>query len=114
MSLHKTRTHPGPDVPGCFGCHVSTLTVAAASGPVSELAQRERVLSQDMDAYKRMRRAGQQPAHLRGASVVEREARNPLEVANPRLIGMSDEARQHAANAVTPAAAVAPELSRFQ
>jgi hypothetical protein len=111
-SLHQRRTHP-TYVEGCFGCKAGTLTTAAVSGPVSELAQRERVLAQDMDAYKRMRRQGLQPGHLAGSATVEREARNPLEIRHPRIIGMNEEARQHAQNAVDVAATIEPSLSRF-
>ena len=112
IPLHVRKTHP-QYVEGCWGCKAAGISFGAVSGPVSEMTQRERTLSADMDAYKRMRRNGYQPAHLRGSSVVEREARNPLEVSHPRLIGMSQDAREHAAAAVNVAATVDPSLSRF-
>jgi hypothetical protein len=112
IPLHVRKTHPTP-VEGCFGCKAAGVSFGAVAGPVSELAQRERVLSQDMDAYKRMRRAGYQPGHLAGSATVEREARNPLEIRHPRIIGMNEEARQHAQNAVDVAATIEPSLSRF-
>lgn len=98
MTLHRRRTHPEP-VPGCFGCKAVTLSFGAVAGPVSELAKREKVLADDMAAYRRMRANGYQPAHLGGSSVVEREARDPIEIEHPRLIGLPDEDRKHAAEA---------------
>lgn len=108
MSIHQ-RTHP-TYVEGCWNCRVSTVVVGAVSGPVRETADREKVLDKDMAAYKRMRRAGMSPAHLAGSAVVEKEARSPIEVEHPRLIGLSDQDRKHAADAARVATDLHPLL----
>ncbi len=110
-TLHQRRTHPAP-VPTCFGCKVGTLTFGAVSGEVRELADREKVLAKDLDAYKRMRRNGYQPGHLGGSAVIEREARDPVEIAHPKLIGLDDVSRKHAAAAAQAAVDIHPLLSR--
>ena len=111
VNLHRRRTHP-EFVPGCFGCKATTLSFGAVEGPTSELAKREKTLADDMAAYRRMRRNGYQPAHLGGSAVVEREARDPIEIEHPRLIGLPDEDRKHAAEAAQVARDIPDILKR--
>lgn len=56
--------------------HLLSINISADALPtrgraVSSVQAREKVLSKDLDAYKRMRRQGVQPAVLRGAASLE-------------------------------------------
>ena len=79
MSLHKQRTHPGPDVPGCFGCHASTLHIAHTSEWSGE-KRKEQALSADLDAYARLRSEGLKPQAVDGAAHVEKTATHRADV----------------------------------
>jgi hypothetical protein len=93
--LHR-RTHPQP-VDGCFGCHVATIGVAAAALPnrgkaITVANQKDAALARDMDAYKRLRRDGEQPARIDGAAHVEKHAETRLEVS--RSLVLNDRQRR--------------------
>ena len=93
MGIHQRRTHPTPQE-GCWVCKVSTVAVAAISGPVAEQTVRERELSADLGAYKRMRQQGWQPPTTRGAAYIERTARSRTEVEHPALMNLPDSSRE--------------------
>lgn len=107
MTLHQRRTHPQP-VDGCFGCRVATVQVNN-SQQVKDIDRSEIALRKDLDAYKSFRQSGLQPQHVKGSAELERQARSPLEVEHPRLMGLPDEARKHAAEA----AQIVPEIPSF-
>jgi hypothetical protein len=61
MIKHQ-ETHPDLDVEGCFGCKVSAVGFSAELMPTrtgssrsATIAQKDRVLEKDLDAYKRLR-----------------------------------------------------------
>ena len=97
LPLHRRRTHP-QYVEGCFGCKVTSVTVGG-SEVVRDIDRRERVLTEDLRAYRQFRKSGLQPMRLTGAAQLEREARSPLEVEHPGLMSLPDDARAHAAEA---------------
>ena len=79
------ETHYYPD--GCFGCHVlgvqfapSIFTTTPGGAKAADNNRRERGLVKDLDAFKRMRTAGQQPRATRGAAKVESQAESEYEV----------------------------------
>jgi hypothetical protein len=66
MIKHQ-ETHPGLDVEGCFGCKVSAVGFSAELMPTrtgssrsATIAQKDRVLEKDLDAYKRLRQSPKQ------------------------------------------------------
>ncbi len=80
MIKHQ-ETHPNLDVEGCFGCKVSAVGFSAELMPTrtgssrsATIAQKDRVLEKDLDAYKRLRDDGIQPRKIDGAANVEARA----------------------------------------
>ena len=82
------RTHgKGNCEPDCFGCHVlgvqfapSIFTTTPGGAKAADNNRRERGLVKDLDAFKRMRTAGQQPRATRGAAKVESQAESEYEI----------------------------------
>ena len=79
------ETHYDPDT--CFGCHVlgvqfapSIFTTTPGGAKAADNNRRERGLVKDLDAFKRMRQAGQQPRATRGAAKVESQAESEYEI----------------------------------
>ena len=77
--------HWAPD--DCFGCRIKTIQVAPSATPsrnrgreVLAQNQGEKVLANDLDAYKRMRIAGLHPNRTKGAARIEQRAESSAEV----------------------------------
>jgi hypothetical protein len=78
-------THFDPE--GCFGCKVMTVSFAPSAMPsrgagahCATANTAEKQLSKDLDAYKRMRKAGLNPRATKGAARVESECGSEYEV----------------------------------
>jgi len=83
--MKHRETHPGLDVDGCFGCRIAGVAFSASSMPSRKIATNnidatERRWSKDMDAYKRLKQDGLQPARIDGAAEVEKKADHPSQV----------------------------------
>lgn len=86
MVKHR-ETHPSLDVEGCFGCKVSAVGFSAELMPTragsarsASIAEKDRVLDKDLDAYKRLRQNGVQPGKIDGAANVEARAQETWQV----------------------------------
>ena len=82
------ETHYDPD--GCFGCKILSVGVAPSAMPsrhpvAATQVYREKELVKDLDAFKRMRVAGQHPRSTRGAAKVESQAESSFEIASGQL-----------------------------
>lgn len=93
FALHRVITHPD-EVPGCFGCKIASVNLNV-SPEFRAVERSEKVLRRDLDAYKRLRQDGTQPASVRGAADLEARADHFLDVdasgtKNPFVKGMSD------------------------
>ncbi len=71
--------------------HVASIGFAASAMPtrhahVAATEQREKALSRDRAAYKRLRDDGLQPRSVRGADRLEKHADHRLEVESGRLL----------------------------
>lgn len=82
-ALHQ-RKHPGLDVPGCFGCRVSSVNMAPSAMPsrnegarAGEIETTEKRWHKDMAAYKRLVHNGQQPPRIDGCAQLEASATEP-------------------------------------
>ena len=71
-------THPNLDVPGCFGCKVTGVSIAPSATPsrkggarAAEVNGTEKQWDRDMGAYKRLRKDGLQPVKIDGCALVE-------------------------------------------
>lgn len=83
--MKHQEVHPSLDVEGCFGCRIAGVSFAASSMPsrrieASQINATERRWEKDMDAYKRLRRDGLQPAKIDGAREVEQKAEHRSQV----------------------------------
>lgn len=82
--MKHRETHPNLDVPGCFGCRVSSVAIAPSalgSPQAREVNERERRWARDMPAYKRLRNDGLEVRGIDGAADLEAKATHPMEVA---------------------------------
>jgi hypothetical protein len=77
--------HWDPD--GCFGCRVKTVgfapsifTTTPGGAKAAENRVREGQLVKDLDAFKRMRLAGEEPPRTRGAARIESECESSYEI----------------------------------
>ena len=78
-------THWDPDA--CFGCKVQTTQFSASvfettpgGAKAASMGRRERQMVRDLDAFKRMRLAGEQPPSTVGAARLESEAESTYEI----------------------------------
>ena len=77
--MKHREVHPTLDVEGCFGCRIAGVSFAASSMPSrkqdnNRIEATERQWSKDMDAYKRLKQDGLQPAQIDGAANIEKKA----------------------------------------
>ena len=77
------ETHWDPE--NCFGCKARTVGVAPSAMPsrhpgAANAVHREKVLVKDLDAFKRMRLAGEHPKATRGAARIESECESSYEI----------------------------------
>lgn len=92
MSLHKKLTHPGADVPGCFGCSVSGVMISTApsnEGQAKTYNFQRRFAAEfengDREAYKRLRANGEQPPRIAGSAALEKHAHTSFEIASGQV-----------------------------
>lgn len=83
--MKHQETHPGLDVPGCFGCKVAGVSFGANStttrgAQVAEINQTARNWDKDMPAYKRLRANGLQPQQIDGSAALEARAETAAQV----------------------------------
>jgi len=81
---HREK-HPNLDVEDCFGCRIAGVSFAASSMPSRKIENNrieatERQWSKDMDAYKRLKQDGYQPAKIDGAREIEQKATDVSQV----------------------------------
>lgn len=60
MSLHRRKEHPDY-IEGCFGCKISTLSVASGDAN-SKMLMSNKKWDNELSAYKEARKEGIQPA----------------------------------------------------
>ena len=83
--MKHREVHPTLDVEGCFGCRISGVSFSASSMPSrkqdnNRIEATERQWSKDMDAYKRLKQDGLQPAKIDGAANIEKKADHSSQV----------------------------------
>ena len=90
MGLHQRRTHP-QYVDGCWACKASTVQLTPSAAPTSadpslaKMKAEEKTLTEDGEAYKRLRRDGFQPKHINGSAQLEAEAETRYEIESGQL-----------------------------
>jgi hypothetical protein len=100
---HRTR-HP-QYVENCFGCKALTIQLTPSAAPTSADASfakwkaEEKTLSEDGEAYKRLRRDGYQPKHINGSAQLEAEAQTRYEIESGQLFtGLAQQGMRDAVN----------------
>ena len=83
--MKHREIHPNLDVEGCFGCRIAGVSFAASSMPSrkqdnNRIEATERQWSKDMDAYKRLKQDGLEPAKIDGAANIEKKADHSSQV----------------------------------
>jgi len=85
VTMKHREVHPTLDIEGCFGCRIAGVSFAASSMPSRKIENNrieatERQWSKDMDAYKRLKQDGLQPAKIDGAREIEQKATHRSQV----------------------------------
>lgn len=83
---------------GCWACKVRSVGVSAEAmpnrkGPIAAVNAKDKVLSDDLAAYKRLRRDGLQPKRIDGSATVEARANSQFDIDLGHVVPKSQEAR---------------------
>lgn len=89
--------HPVP-VDSCFGCKVLSIGISAEAlpnrkGPIAAINHKDKVLSDDLAAYKRLRRDGLQPKQIDGSAIVEARANSQFDIDLGHVVPKAQERR---------------------
>lgn len=100
----------GTHAESCYPCRLKSVTMApSAMGtrfPQAERAAiKDPILGKDLEAYKRLRRNGEQPKHVQGAAHFEKHANESFEIEMGTII---DDPKDRLAMAGALAGAPAP------
>jgi hypothetical protein len=88
--VNHREYHP-VDEPGCIGCKVLSVSIAAAAlevkgAEVRKIDTKEKVLDKDLGAYKRLRDNGLQPRSVDGSADVERHVTSQFDIDLGRVV----------------------------
>ena len=91
----------GQCIDGCFGCKLEGFTVApSAMGTrhpgAARAAVKDPQLDKDREAYRRLRRNGEQPKHVGGSAYIEATANESCEITTGMIISDDSDRRQFA------------------
>ena len=92
----------GSHSPNCYPCKLSSVSIApSAMGTRYPQAARAKTkdpsLEKDREAYKRLRKDGEQPKHVEGSAYFEKHASESFEIEMGTIIGDDKDRRQMAA-----------------
>lgn len=78
---HRAK-HPNLDDPDCFACKIRSVSLGLGdlSPEVNDVSRREKQLTKDRDAYKRLRNDGIQPHSVDGSARVEQQAVEQIDI----------------------------------
>jgi hypothetical protein len=87
--------------PNCYGCKLESFTVApSAMGTRHPEAARAAVkdpeLDKDREAYRRLRRNGEQPKHVGGSAYMEATASESFEITTGQIVSDPKDRKQFA------------------
>jgi len=96
--IHRVITHRErhPEyVEGCFACKALSVNLAAAAIPnrrpvPTDIDRRDRALSADLPAYKRLRRDGLQPKAVDGSAELEKRVNSQWDINLGRYVPEKD------------------------
>lgn len=98
---HLKDQATGECSPNCFGCKLESVSFAASAMPTrhpgaARAAVKDPQLEKDRDAYKRLRRDGEQPKHVGGSAYIEATASESCEITTGRIIPDDRDRKQFA------------------
>lgn len=101
MRVTHLKDESGECVPGCYGCKLEGVSFApSAMGTrfpeAARAALKDPLLVKDREAYKRLRRNGEQPKHVGGSAQLEATASESCEITTGRIIENPADRRQFA------------------
>ncbi len=91
MPVLHSRKHP-TYVEGCYGCRLASIQVAVKE-EAKVTAIKDKQLSKDLDAYKRLRHNGLQPRSIDGSHRAEAEVTSQLDFTLGRVIPKNEYSR---------------------
>jgi hypothetical protein len=95
------KDESGQCVEGCFGCKLEGFTVAPSAMGTrfpnsARAALKDPLLEKDREAYRRLRRNGEQPKHVGGSAYIEATASESCEITTGRIITDQSDRKQFA------------------
>ena len=97
----KPAKHSASCPENCWPCKQKTVSFAPYAMPnrnpnAARSAVKDPLLDKDREAYKRLRRNGEQPKHVEGSAYLESKANEPFEITTGRLIPHRGDRKQYA------------------
>jgi hypothetical protein len=88
---HLKNAATGECEPSCFGCKVESVSFAPSAMPTrhpnaARAAVKDPQLDKDREAYKRLRRNGEQPKHVGGSARLEAISESSAEITTGALM----------------------------
>lgn len=101
MAKHLKDPVSGECSVNCWGCKVESISVApSAMGTrhpqAARAAVKDPLLEKDRDAYRRLRRNGEQPKHVGGSAFFEAKANESCEITIGQIIDNPADRKQFA------------------
>jgi hypothetical protein len=104
MTIGNRKHLQNPDgtcSPNCFSCKLESVTFApSAMGTrhpgAARAAVKDPQLDKDREAYRRLRRNGEQPKHVGGSAYIEATASESFEITTGRVITDARDRKQFA------------------
>jgi hypothetical protein len=95
--IAKDGTHSA----NCYPCKLRSISFAPSSMPsrfpnAARAALKDPLLQRDREAYKRLRRNGEQPKHVGGSAFFEAKANESCEITTGRIIADPADRKQFA------------------
>jgi hypothetical protein len=91
----------GSHSPNCFPCKLASVNFAPSAMPTrhpgaARAAVKDPALDKDREAYRRLRRNGEQPKHVGGSAEMEAKANESCEITTGQIIGDAADRKQFA------------------
>ena len=99
---HLKDPSTGECEPSCFGCRLESVSFAPSAMPTrnpgaARAAVKDPLLDKDRDAYRAMRRNGEQPKHVTGSAELMARANESCEITTGQVITDDSDRKRFAA-----------------
>ncbi len=97
----KPAKHAKTCPDNCWPCHQREVNFAPSAMPsrnpnAARALVKDPLLEKDREAYRRLRRNGEQPKHVEGSAYFEAKANESFEITTGRLIPHAGDRKQYA------------------